>query len=96
MSSPRPAHRFLVQHQSTVDEAFDVDYATDLSRGGLFIATTKPMAPRATLHVQFAPRKDAQLVSAFCQVTHVTPQGVGAQFLSLDAEATRLIDAALG
>ena len=83
--------RFLVQHQGNTDESFDVDYATDLSRGGLFIATHKAMPAKSTLLVQFAPMKDAQLVSAFCQVTDVTPHGVSAQFLSLDAESEQLI-----
>ena len=87
--------RFLVQHQGGSDESFDVDYASNLTRGGLFISTVKALPPRSTLHVQFAPKKDAQLVSAFCQVMDVTPEGVNAQFVSLDAEAERLIAAAL-
>ncbi len=91
--------RFLVQHSGGSDDnfdgSFDVDYATNLSRGGLFIATAKPMAPRSTLHVQFAPKKDAQLVSAFCQVTDVQPDGVNAKFVSLDPEAEQLIAQAL-
>ncbi len=88
--------RFLVQHQAAVDDAAEVDYASDLSRGGLFIATSRPLAKRSTLHVQFAPRKDAQLISAFCQVTDVTPQGVTAAFVNLDAESEQLIASALG
>ncbi len=87
--------RFLVQHQGRIDETFDVDYASNLSRGGLFISTAKPMTPKETLHVQFAPMKDAQLVSAFCQVKEVTPEGVCAEFVSLDAEAERLIASAI-
>ncbi len=87
--------RFLVQYQGGTDESFDVDYATDLSRGGLFISTDKALAPHSTLHVQFAPKKDAQLVSAFCQVTDVRPDGVSAQFVSLDPESERLIAQAL-
>jgi hypothetical protein len=83
--------RFLVQHQGGTDESFDVDYATNLTRGGLFISTGKLLTPKSTLHVQFAPKKDAQLISAFCQVTDVTPEGVAAQFVSLDEEAEQLI-----
>lgn len=85
--------RFLVQHQ--VNDSVDVDYASNLSRGGLFISTTKPIAPKATLHVQFAPKRDAQLVSAFCRVKEVRPDGIAAEFVSLDAEAEQLIAAAL-
>lgn len=87
--------RFLVHHQGGSDGSFDVDYGTNLSRGGLFISTLKPMTPKETLHVQFAPKKDAQLVSAFCRVTEVTPQGVSAEFVTLDAEAEQLIAAAI-
>jgi len=87
--------RFLVQHQATVDDAGDVDYATDLSRGGLFISTQKTFEPKATLHVQFSPKKDAQLVSAFCRVKEVTPLGLHAEFIGLDAEAEQLIAAAI-
>lgn len=87
--------RFLVQHQAAADESVDVDYASDLSRGGLFISTTRPLAPKATLHVQFAPKKDAQLVSAFCRVKEVRPDGIAAEFISLDAEAEQLIAQAL-
>lgn len=86
--------RFLVQHQATVDDAGDVDYAT-LSRGGLFISTQKFFEPKATLHVQFSPKKDAQLVSAFCRVQEVTPHGLRAEFISLDAESEQLIAAAI-
>lgn len=92
---PIPSKSFLVQHQAHADDGIDVDYARDLSRGGLFISTRKPMSPKATLHVQFSPRKDAQLVSAFCRVTQVTAEGVSAEFVSLDAESARLLDAAL-
>lgn len=92
---PRSIVRFLVQHQSSSEGDIDVDYATDLSKGGLFIATRKALARESTLHVQFAPTKDARMVSAFCRVTHVTPSGVGAEFISLDADSAELLDAAL-
>lgn len=87
--------RFLVQHQAAADDSFDVDYATQLSLAGLFISTQKPLEPKATLHVQFAPKKDARLVSAFCRVQEVTEQGVRAEFVGLDPEAEQLIVAAL-
>ncbi len=92
---PRVSVSLLVQHQVTSGEAFDIDYATDLSRGGLFIATRKAFAPDSTLHVQFAPRRDSQLVSAFCRVTHVNSLGIGAEFVSLDPESEKLIEAVL-
>ena len=87
--------RFLVQHQAAINDSLDVDYASNLSRGGLFISTSKPIAPKTTLHVQFAPKKDAQLVSAFCRVKEVRPDGVSAEFIGLDAESEQLIAAAI-
>jgi hypothetical protein len=63
---PRQPVHFLVQHtshQDGHDETWDVDYARDVSRSGIFIATKKVLAASATLHVQFAPRKDATLIS---------------------------------
>ncbi|MFT3714179.1 MAG: PilZ domain-containing protein [Archangium sp.] len=87
--------RFLVQHQASVDDAVDVDYASELSKGGLFISTSKHLEPKSTLHVQFAPKKDAHLVSAFCRVKEVRADGFSAEFVSLDAESEQLIAAAL-
>lgn len=93
---PRQPARFLVQHRSNADaahdEAYQVDYVRDVSRSGLFIETTTPIAPASTLQVNFAPRRDASLISAFCRVTHQTPAGIGAEFVSLDAEALALLD----
>jgi hypothetical protein len=91
---PRFPVRFLVQHHEGVDDAYEVDYARDMSRGGLFIETTRTFAPLTTLHVQFAPNKDAQLVSAFCRVTRITPGGVGAEFIAIDSESLTLMGVA--
>jgi hypothetical protein len=87
--------RFLVQHQSSTEAGYEVDYASDLSAGGMFIASRATPPRHATVHVQFAPGRDAPLVSAFARVTHVTPHGFGAEFVSLDPDAARLISAAL-
>lgn len=87
--------RFLVQHQSSTEGASEIDYACDLSEGGLFIRSRATPVPQATVHVQFAPAKDAPLVSTFARVTHVTPEGFGAAFVGLDEEAQRAISSAL-
>ena len=81
----------LVQHQANITAPQQVDYATDLSQGGLFIHTSLPAEPGATLQVQFAPQKDARLVSAFCRVRRITPTGMGAEFIQMDAESQRLL-----
>jgi hypothetical protein len=87
----RTAVRFLAQHQAGVDGEVEVDYVSDVSRSGLFIETRRVPSLASTLHVQFAPMKDASLVSAFCRVARVTPRGIGVEFLSLDAAGQALI-----
>ncbi len=87
----RTAVRFLAQHQAGVDGEVEVDYVSDVSGSGLFIETTRAPALATTLHVQFAPMKDASLVSAFCRVARVTSRGIGVEFLSLDPAGAALI-----
>ena len=94
-SAPRKSVRFLVQHQASSEGGYELDYARDLSPGGLFIASRATPAPSATVHVQFAPKKDAALVSTFARVTHVTSEGFGAAFVGLDPETRQLIASAL-
>src|SRR4051812_4214813 len=97
MNSDRRAHprhsvRILVQHHETTDAPFEVDYATDLSTGGLFIKTNATPPPGSTIHVQFAPAKDARMIEAFCRVARVTPQGVAAQFVEMDPTSIELLE----
>jgi hypothetical protein len=92
---PRQPVRILVQHTNAPDDALQIDYARDLSPGGLFIASRAKVAPNATLHVQFSPSRDSRMVHAFCRVARVTEEGFGAQFVSLDLDAHELIAAAL-
>ncbi|MBL8918992.1 MAG: PilZ domain-containing protein [Myxococcaceae bacterium] len=94
-TATRKPVRFLVQHQSSTEAGYEVDYASDLSAGGMFIASRATPPRHATVHVQFAPAKDAPLVSTFARVTHVTPNGFGAEFVSLDPDAARVISATL-
>ena len=100
MHSDRRAHtrhsvRILVQHHENTDAPYEVDYATDLSTGGLFIKTHTAPTPGSTIHVQFAPAKDARMVEAFCRVARVTEQGVAAQFVQMDASSTELLQTVL-
>ncbi|MBM4778985.1 MAG: PilZ domain-containing protein [Archangiaceae bacterium] len=94
-SLDRKPVRFLVQHQTSTDAGYEVDYASDLSAGGMFIRSNVTPTPHATVHVQFAPAKDAPLVSTFARVTHVTPHGFGTAFIGLDAEGARAISSVL-
>ena len=95
-SSERRAHarhsvRILVQHHESTCIPYEVDYASDLSTGGLFIATRNAVPLGSTIHVQFAPAKDARMVEAFCRVARVTPGGLGAEFVQMDSASTELL-----
>lgn len=97
MSPERRAHarhsvRILVQHHENTDAPYEVDYASDLSTGGLFIKTQNMVPLGTTIHVQFAPAKDARMVQAFCRVARITPNGVGAEFLQMDPASTALLE----
>lgn len=100
MSPERRAHarhhvRILVQHHENTGAPYEVDYASDLSTGGLFIKTHNAVPLGSTIHVQFAPAKDARMVEAFCRVARVTPNGVGAEFLQMDPTSTALLEGVL-
>ena len=101
MSPDRRSHarhpvRILVQHQDSTEAPYEVDYASDLSTGGLFIRTHSVPPLGSTIHVQFAPAKDARMVEAFCRVARVTPHGVGAQFMHMDPASVELLEDVLG
>lgn len=88
---PRLPVMVLIQHQANLTAPQRVDYATNLSAGGLFIHTASPSQPGATVQVQFAPQKDSRIVSAYCRVARVTPNGMGAEFVQMDPESRALL-----
>lgn len=92
---PRAPVSLLVRHEAAPGEPHVVDYASDLSKGGLFIRTARKPAKDDTLHVEFSPARDAKLVRAFCRVARVTPLGIGAEFLQLDPESRQNLQAVL-
>lgn len=100
MSPERRAHtrhpvRMLVQHHEHTDAPYEIDYATDLSVGGLFIRTDAVPPLGSTIQVQFAPAKDARMVEVFCLVARITPHGVGAKFVEMDPLSRDLLEAVL-
>jgi PilZ domain len=93
--TPRHAVRLLVRHQSDGEHSPVVDYASDLSHGGLFIQTSRAVHQNETLQVEFAPLRDARLVVAFCRVARVTANGIGAEFVQLDDDSKDALTIAL-
>ena len=93
--TPRQSVRLLVRHQSDGESSPVVDYASDLSHGGLFIQTSRAVQKDETLQVEFAPMRDARLVVAFCRVARVTAHGIGAEFVQLDDDSKQALNDAL-
>ena len=92
---PRHPVRILVQHHQRTDEPYEVDYASDLSHGGLFIKMRQPVPAGTTLHVQFAPARDARMVEAFCRVARVAGEGLGVEFVQMDDASQQLLEGVL-
>jgi hypothetical protein len=88
---PRLPVQFLVQLERSVAGPHQYEYATNLSRTGLFIHTAIPPDVGSMIQVQFAPQKDSRLVQAFCRVARITPTGIGADFVQMDAESQALL-----
>ena len=88
----RKAMQFLVQHMTVDGVEVHFDYASDLSIGGLFLTTEKPLPAATRFQVQFSPTKDERIVSADCVVTHSKRGGMGVQFQGIDADSVKLIE----
>ena len=84
--------QLLVQHQPIDAAVASIDYASDLSIGGLFIATKSPLPAMTRFQVQFSPSRDERMITADCEVTHVKSTGMGVRFQSIDAASVKLID----
>jgi hypothetical protein len=69
------------------------DYMADVSQGGLFIKTEES-APRHgdRLHVTFSWMSGGPQVQATCEVTRVSPGGVGVAFVKMDPDSALLLN----
>ncbi len=89
-SSLRRPVSFKVQHTDPKTHKPATDYAKDLSEGGLFIRTKRIRPLGAKLEVEFPfaqSQQNASVIRAVCHVTRVTPDGIAATFMELDAES---------
>jgi hypothetical protein len=81
-----------IRRQTTTHAPTDVEYATDLSEGGLFIRTAEKAKPGTTLNVSFAPGANAsQEVQARGRVVRVTKDGMAIEFIELDSDSRLLL-----
>lgn len=81
---PRMRTNLLVQLLSAGGE-YRVDYATDLSQGGLFIRTDHPLPVGERFSLQLPTGGDGTMVEARCRVARVSAEGMGAEFLSFES-----------
>ncbi|MHB1844145.1 MAG: PilZ domain-containing protein [Deltaproteobacteria bacterium] len=99
---PRMSLSWLVQYRFDVYEGYRVEYATDLSQGGLFVETDQPHPPGAVVQIQLTPRHGGPLIEGLGRVVRrVGPgdaeaSGMGIEFIHLDPETREELNAQLG
>jgi len=85
-----------IRRQSTTHAPADVEYATDLSEGGLFIRTQERAKPGTTLQIAFSPGQTSPKdVEARGRVVRVTKEGMAIEFIELDSDSRLLLSYAL-
>jgi|GEM_PF-2850803 len=103
----RTHQRLTVPHvlvKISTPERMRVAYLKDLSRGGLFIKTSSPLALERLVDVDLLPPGRASPIRVRCKVVRVkndaaaiqsNSQGMGLQFVDVDAEMMSQLDALL-
>ena len=87
----------LVQYRFNSLEDFLAEYATNLSPGGIFIATEEPSPVGAMLHLQFSLKDGSKLIEGMGRVAHVKrdasgkARGMGIEFVQFDEASLGLI-----
>ena len=94
---PRTRVSLLVQYRFNSLEDFLAEYATNLSPGGIFIATEEPSPVGTMLYVQFSLKDGSKLIEGMGRVAHVQqptkdqPRGMGVEFVQFDEASMELI-----
>lgn len=97
---PRVELDLLVQFRSDTFEEFLVEYATNISEGGMFVRTTTPRPHGTTLYFQFVLRDGRTLIEGLAKVVHVNPPessdpGMGLELITIDEESRALMRAVI-
>ncbi|HVE84102.1 MAG TPA: TIGR02266 family protein [Myxococcales bacterium] len=93
----RTSVSLLVQYRFNSLEDFLAEYATNLSPGGIFIATEDPSPVGTMLHLQFSLKDGSKLIEGMGRVAHVNqagpgqPRGMGIEFVQFDEDSMALI-----
>ena len=94
---PRTPVSLLVQYRFNSLEDFLAEYATNLSPGGIYIATDAPSPVGTMLYLQFSLRDGSRLIEGMGRVAHVhtttsgEPRGMGVEFVQFDERSLALI-----
>src|SRR4051812_2484068 len=90
----RKTVNFKVQHRNPKTKRPAFDFAKDLSESGVFLRTKRQRPIGATLDVEFPvdDPTESRRVKVICEVTRVTPEGLGARFAQLDPDSALLLN----
>ena len=96
---PRTPLQLLVQYRFNSFEDFLADYSANISPGGMFIHTDKPLEEGSMVYLQFSLKDGSRLIEGMGKVVRVNPPGVkdrvagmGVEFVSFDEESMALIN----
>lgn len=88
----------LIQYRFDSLDEFLVEYASNISEGGIFLRTDAPRNMGSMVYLQFALRDGTTLIEGLGKVVHVNPAGsaepgLGIEFVSLDEDSKEMIRA---
>src|SRR3954468_18861317 len=91
---PRTPLSMLVQYRFNSFEDFLPEYSVNISPGGMFIRTDKPLEEGSMVYLQFSLKDGSRLIEGMGKVVRVNPVGVkdrtpgmGVEFTNFDAES---------
>ena len=93
---PRRTQSLLVQYRTDLLSAYRIEYATDVSAGGLFVRTDEPRAAGTLLQIQLTPRDGSRAIEGLGRVVRSVLAGVdlergaagmGIEFVDLDPDS---------
>lgn len=96
---PRTPLSLLVQYRFNTFDDFLAEYSVNISPGGIFIRTDKPLEEGSMVYLQFSLKDGSRLIEGMGKVVRVNPPGVkdrtsgmGIEFVSFDEESMELIN----
>ncbi|MFO0727663.1 MAG: PilZ domain-containing protein [Myxococcota bacterium] len=95
---PRVDLNLLIQYRFDSFDDFLVEYASNISEGGIFLRTNAERPHGSMIYLQFALRDGTTLIEGLGKIVHVNPPdsaepGLGIEFVSLDEESKDMIRA---